>query len=78
MKRVTVMLDDEVLEAAVRAIGVKSYSEAVNVALNEVVRRHKVQSMGRFVRRGLWAGNLAEMREDRAPHKVRGRKAMRP
>jgi Arc/MetJ family transcription regulator len=65
------VLDEEALEAAVRVLGVKSYSEAVNIALKEAVRRLKVQSLGRFFGRGLWDGDLAAMREDR-PRKRRG------
>ena len=63
------MLDGQLLDDAVRALGVKTYSAAVNMALSEAVRRKKVEGLAEFFGKGLWQGNLAEMREDRPRRK---------
>ena len=61
------MLDEHALDEAVRVLGVKTYSAAINQALEEVVRVRKIQGLAEFFGRDLWQGDLAEMREDRAP-----------
>ena len=76
MKRTNLVLDGEVLEEARRISGAKTYSETVNKALAELVRRHKMRSITEFFGKGLWKGDLAEMREDRPRRAVR-RKARR-
>lgn len=53
------------MDEAVRVLGAKTYSAAVNLALKEVLRVRKIQSLPQFFGQGLWQGNLAEMREDR-------------
>ena len=76
MKRTNLVLDGDVLEEARRIAGAKTYSETVNKALSELVRRHKMRSIAEFFGKGLWKGDLAEMREDRPRRPVR-RKARR-
>ncbi len=61
------MLDEHALDEAVRVLGVKTYSAAINQALEEVVRVRKIQGLAGFFGRDLWQGDLAEMREDHAP-----------
>jgi hypothetical protein len=39
------------------------------MALAEAVRRKKVEGLAEFFGKGLWQGNLAEMREDRPRRK---------
>ena len=65
MKRTNLVLDEHLLEEAVRVLGVKTYSAAVNKALEEVIRRKKVLGLKDFFGSGIWEGSLAEMREDR-------------
>ncbi len=65
MKRTNLVLNEHLLEEATRMLGEKTYSAAVNTALAEVVRIRKILSLPSFFGRGLWQGNLAEMREDR-------------
>jgi Arc/MetJ family transcription regulator len=65
MKRTNLVLNEQLLKEAVRTLGVKTYSAAVNHALEEVVRNRKIQSLGKFFGKKLWEGSLAEMREDR-------------
>ena len=76
MKRTNLMLNAELLEKATRVLGVKTYSAAVNLALEEILRVKKVQSLPHFFGQGLWEGDLAEMREDR-PRRVRRRSTER-
>ncbi len=65
MKRTNLVLDGDLLDQATRLLGVKTYSATVNLALAEVLRLRKIQSLPRFFGQGLWQGNLPEMREDR-------------
>ena len=39
MRRTNLVLDDQLLEQATRVLGAKTYSAAVNTALEEVIRR---------------------------------------
>jgi Arc/MetJ family transcription regulator len=65
MKRTNLVLDDVLLREATLALGEKTYSGAVNVALAEAVRARKVRAIGDFFGTNLWEGDLSTMREDR-------------
>ena len=67
MKRTNLVLDGELLNQVTRLLGVKTYSAAVNLALEEVLRVRKIQQLSEAFGQGVWQGNLAEMREDRRP-----------
>ena len=69
MKRTNLVLDAQLLEEATRVLGERTYSGAVNRALAELLRVRKIQSLPSFFGKGLWQGNLAEMREDQVPHR---------
>jgi Arc/MetJ family transcription regulator len=73
MKRANLVLDAELLDQATRVLGVKTYSAAVNLALVEVLRLRKIQNLPQFFGRGLWQGDLAEMREDNSAARRRGK-----
>ncbi len=73
MKRTNLVLDEQILEEAVRVAGVKTYSRAVNLALQEFVRRAKARRILELAGSGLWHGDLAEMRSDRAARPLRKR-----
>ena len=77
MKRTNLVLDAELLEEARRMSGARTYSEAVNKALSEWVRRYKMQDIVRFMGKGLWAGDLAEMRRDNPRRRASGKRAGR-
>jgi Arc/MetJ family transcription regulator len=64
MKRTNLVLDEQLLAEATRVLGAKTYSAAVNQALEEVLRLRKVQQLADFFGSRLWEGNLAEMRGD--------------
>ncbi|MBM3773564.1 MAG: type II toxin-antitoxin system VapB family antitoxin [Acidobacteria bacterium] len=67
MKRTNLVLREDLLKEAVRVLGTKTYSAAVNLALEEAIRFKKIQSLPGFFGRGLWEGDLDEMRRDRTP-----------
>lgn len=69
MKRTNLALDEQVLEEATRLSGEKTYSAAVMRALEEFVRRAKARQILSLQGSGLWEGELAVMRRDRAPKK---------
>ena len=72
MRRRNLVMDGQLLDEAVRVLGVKTYSAAVNEALKEVVRRNKTESLAEFFGKRLWQGNLSAMRDDsRSPKKSR-------
>lgn len=48
MKRANLVLDAELLDQVTRALGVKTYSAAVSLALAEVFRLRKMQSLPQF------------------------------
>jgi len=70
MKRTNLVLDEQLLEQAVRVLGARTYSAAVNTALEEVVRLKRMQEIPRFFGTGIWSGDLGEMRRDR-PRRTR-------
>jgi Arc/MetJ family transcription regulator len=76
MRRTNLVLDGDLLEQATRVLGVKTYSATVNLALQEVLRIRKVQSLGQFFGRVRWEGDLSEMREDR-PRRLQGQSRRR-
>jgi putative antitoxin of VapBC-like toxin-antitoxin system len=74
MKRTNLVLDAERLEEARRLMGTKTYSETVNKAIEEAVRAIKIRRIPEFFGKGLWIGDLAEMREDNPRRAPRRRK----
>lgn len=75
MKRTNLVLDEveHLLAQATQVLAAKTYSAAVNTALEEVIRMRKIQSLPQFFGSGIWEGDLSQMREDRPqrprPHK---------
>ncbi len=77
MRRTNLVLDGDKLEEARNALGAKTYSETVNLALDEAVRHHKMRRLADFFGKVVWEGDLSEMRED-SPRRERPlRKAKR-
>jgi len=73
MKRTNLVLDAPLLETAMRELQTKTYSATVNLALQEVLRMRRIQTLSGFFGKGLWQGDLSEMREDRPAGKRRSR-----
>lgn len=71
MKRTNLVLNEEYLENATRLLGAKTYSEAVNKALQETIKLYYIRALIDLTGQGLWQGDLAEMRQDqvKAPAK---------
>jgi Arc/MetJ family transcription regulator len=74
MKRTNLVLDEHLLTEATRTLGAKTYSAAVNQALEEVLRIRKIQSLGTFFGKNLWEGELSAMREDNPPKVSRSKR----
>jgi Arc/MetJ family transcription regulator len=64
MKRTNLVLREDLLDEALRLSGEKTYSGAVNLALEELVRRIKARQVLTLSGSGLWEGHLSEMRRD--------------
>jgi Arc/MetJ family transcription regulator len=64
MKRTNLVLNEELLKTATRLLGAKTYSAAVNQALEEAIRTAKIRGLADMFGSGAWEGDLAQMRED--------------
>jgi Arc/MetJ family transcription regulator len=74
MKRTNLVLDEQLLKQTTSVLGEKTYSAAVNRALAEALRNHKIQNLSNFFGQDLWKGDLSAMREDSPrPRKARSR-----
>lgn len=69
MKRTNLVLDEEVLEEAVRVSGERTYSAAVDRALRDFVQRAKARTIFSLKGSGLWSGDLSVAREDSPSYK---------
>ena len=65
MKRTNLVLDEKLLEEAVRLGGERTYSRTVERALEEFIRRIRARQILTLTGSGAWEGDLAAMREDR-------------
>ena len=73
MKRTNLVLDDALVQEATRLSGERTYSAAVNRALEDYVKRAKARKILDLAGSGLWTGDLSEIRGDR-PKRSRGKK----
>jgi hypothetical protein len=73
MKRTNLVLREDLLEEATRLSGEKTYSRAVERALEEFVKRAKARRILDLRGSGAWEGQLGEMRRDNAAARRRGR-----
>jgi hypothetical protein len=73
MKRTDLVLNEDLLILATRVLGAKTYSAAVNTALEEVIRLKKIEDLPRFFGSGIWEGDLSVVREDRPRKAARKR-----
>ena len=71
MKRTNLVLDEQLLEEAVRLLGTKTYSATVNLALKEALRMRRIQGLADHIGRVEWLGNLSDMRADSDRHRER-------
>jgi len=75
MKRTNLVLREELLEEALRLSGEKTYSRAVERALEDFIRRAKARQILELRGSGAWEGDLGEMRGDRRQRPARRRRA---
>lgn len=68
MKRTNLVLDATLLEETLKASGERTYSRAVERAMQEFVRRSKARRILDLAGSGAWEGDLSVMREDRPPY----------
>lgn len=78
MKRTNLVLDERLLEEAVRVSGERTYSRAVGRALDDFVRRARARKILALAGSGLWQGDLAAMRDDRPRRGSSRRSSHRP
>ncbi len=64
MKRTNLVLDEQVLDRAKAVSGLRTYSDVVNFALQELVRLKTFSKIDSFASSGVWEGDLAMMRDD--------------
>ena len=64
MKRTNLVLDENLLDSARRISGSKTYSEAVNLALRELIRKRTFEKIDSFAGSDVWEGDLGSMRGD--------------
>jgi Arc/MetJ family transcription regulator len=64
MKRTTLVLDEALLEEAVRVSGERTYSRTVDRALSEFVRRARAGKILDLAGSGAWEGDLRLVRGD--------------
>lgn len=65
MKRTNLVIREELLEEVVKLSGERTYSRAVERALEDFVRRIKARRILELAGTGLWTGDLPSMRDDR-------------
>jgi Arc/MetJ family transcription regulator len=63
-KRTNILIDDNLMNAAMIATGVKSKKEAVELGLRALVRLDRQQSIRQFKGKLKWDGDLDAMRTD--------------
>lgn len=64
MKRMNLMLDEQLLKEVTRVSGERTYSRAVTRAIEDYLRRHRAGRILELEGSGLWEGDLSEMRGD--------------
>jgi Arc/MetJ family transcription regulator len=74
MKRTNLVLSEDLLEEVVRVSGERTYSRAVERAMEEFVRRARARQILSLQGSGLWQGRLSVMREDTTYQTSRPRK----
>ena len=74
MKRTNLVLREDLLEEVTRLSGEKTYSRAVERALEDFVQRFKARQILALAGSGAWEGELGSMRGDRSARPKRPRR----
>ena len=78
MKRTNVVLDEHLLEEAVRVSCERTYARTIERALEEMIRRAQARGIDQLAGSGLWVGDLSAMRAEAAPVVRETRAVYRP
>ena len=73
MKRTILVLDAQLLEETLKVSQERTYSRAVERAMEDFVRRAKARQILTLAGSGAWEGDLAVVREDRPAYGKRKR-----
>jgi Arc/MetJ family transcription regulator len=65
MSRTLIDIDDELLEKAKKATGMKKKVEVVNFALDSLIKQKNIEKILELKGKIHWEGDLGEMRKDR-------------
>jgi Arc/MetJ family transcription regulator len=65
MKRTNIVIDEELIEDALKATGLKTRRELVDYALREVLRQESQKRILKLKGAVHWEGNLSSMRRGR-------------
>jgi len=76
MKRTNLVLNASLLEETLRVSGERTYSRAVERAMEAFVRRARARQILELAGSGEWSGNLSVVREDQPPY-GKGRRGSR-
>ena len=77
MKRTNLVLDAALLEETLKVSGERTYSRAVERAMEAFVRRAKARQLLDLAGSGAWEGDLSVVREDRPAYGKRKRRGPR-
>jgi Arc/MetJ family transcription regulator len=77
MKRTNLVVDADLLDETLRVSGERTYSRAVERAMQDFVRRARARRILELAGGGGWSGDLSVVREDPAPHGKRSRRGAR-
>lgn len=77
MKRTNLVLNADLLEETLRVSRERTYSRAVERAMEEFVRRARARRILELAGSGAWEGDLQVVREDRAGYGKRRRRGPR-
>jgi Arc/MetJ family transcription regulator len=77
MKRTNLVLNADLLDETLRVSGERTYSRAVERAMEDFVRRVRARRILDLAGSGAWKGSLPAMREDRPKYGSRGPRGAR-
>lgn len=60
--RTNIEIDDKLMAEALKATGLKTKKEVVEIGLKSLIKLHKQEGIKRFRGKMEWSGNLDEMR----------------
>ena len=65
MKRMNVMVEEEILSEVKKLLNTDSFSSTINKALEETLQRLRREKFTKYFGSGIWEGDLAEMRDEK-------------